>query len=228
MSRRVKRKTSHVETTNNDVPEYNRDLYGHLRNKQVDTSTVAKTSASSTKALALVMGGIIVVSMGFAGVFQTNLFNGGTSNGNNNPIATSTNGVSTTPIEDLCVNHQQLGTHWHYQLIIIINGNTLPIDANIGITDTCMHAIHTHDTSGLFHLELPAGWAGTPRLGDLFKIWGAWAGEDLSLSSTTLMGQTGTVKLTSDDYAVTGNPANYILGPPLSNHNEVLKLTMTT
>jgi hypothetical protein len=84
--------------------------------------------------------------------------------------------------------------HFHVLLVISIDGaqQHLPYDptqsADIGYIDTpaftnpsfyCpdggLHALHTHDGSGIIHAELPpsiANSGSTPTLGDFFTIWG--------------------------------------------------------
>lgn len=90
--------------------------------------------------------------------------------------------------------------HWHVLLVIEDDGvqEHLPYDASqsadIGYIDSpgytnsayyCagggIHAIHTHDGSGILHLELPASipYSPAPTLSEFFTIWG----EPLSPSS---------------------------------------------
>ncbi len=60
--------------------------------------------------------------------------------------------------------------HIHPHLVITINGQDQQIPAGIGNSITCLHPIHTHDTSGMIHVESPS-----PRdftLADFFAVWG--------------------------------------------------------
>ena len=78
---------------------------------------------------------------------------------------------TTTPVTQMCVQHQGLGVHWHAQLSITILGSPFTIPANIGIvSSTCYRPLHTHETNGVVHIELPA--ARTVTLRDFFAIWG--------------------------------------------------------
>lgn len=62
-----------------------------------------------------------------------------------------------------------LGVHIHPYLSIVIEGSNVTIPADIGIT-SCNEPLHTHDTSGIIHLE--ASSASTQyTLGDFFQIW---------------------------------------------------------
>jgi hypothetical protein len=59
--------------------------------------------------------------------------------------------------------------HIHPHLRITVNGAEQTIPANAGITLGCMHPIHTHDTSGIIHVESPEQRDFT--LGDFFAVW---------------------------------------------------------
>ena len=64
------------------------------------------------------------------------------------------------------------GLHWHPELSIEIKGQKQEIPANLGIG--LVHApIHTHDNSGIIHLELDGLVKKNDiRLNQFFKIWG--------------------------------------------------------
>lgn len=72
-----------------------------------------------------------------------------------------------------CVSGTGRAYHWHTELQIRSAGTLVTIPANIGISLTCMQILHTHDTSGLIHIE-----PDTPdqnrvyTLGDFFRVWG--------------------------------------------------------
>src|SRR5439155_12528799 len=55
-----------------------------------------------------------------------------------------------------CNAGEQLSTHYHSHLDIIQDGVQRSLPANIGITDTCLYWLHTHDSSGIIHIEAPA------------------------------------------------------------------------
>src|SRR5438128_9679748 len=52
-----------------------------------------------------------------------------------------------------CISGSGRAYHWHTQLTIVSAGNPVTIPADIGISFTCMQILHTHDTSGLIHIE---------------------------------------------------------------------------
>lgn len=79
---------------------------------------------------------------------------------------------------DSCIDHALIPGgppyHIHPALAIVLLGSPEAIPANIGITGTCMHPIHTHsgsDASGVvvIHVETPT--VHTFYLRDFFHVW---------------------------------------------------------
>lgn len=113
--------------------------------------------------------------------------------------------------------------HYHPLLVINVGGTQREVPADIGISptetnpaDVCTsggHAIHTHDGSGVVHIELPAIPPSDPTLGQFFTIWGQ------PLSSAQVWSYPGTVTATmynsdthrSIDYS--SNPGSIPLYP---------------
>jgi hypothetical protein len=64
------------------------------------------------------------------------------------------------------------GEHIHPQLEVYAHGEQIPIPVNVGIDPSrppeMMAGLHTHDTSGVIHVEN----ADQPTLGQFFQIWG--------------------------------------------------------
>jgi hypothetical protein len=62
--------------------------------------------------------------------------------------------------------------HIHQHLDIFIHGKAIPVPAGIGINQQApfISPIHTHDTSGVIHVESPT--LQTFTLGQFFDIWG--------------------------------------------------------
>ena len=66
---------------------------------------------------------------------------------------------------------QNLAQDIHQTLKIIVDGVEQVIPANVGIISSCTAEVHTHDTTGLIHIEtLTSG--KTFKLKDFFTIWG--------------------------------------------------------
>lgn len=78
------------------------------------------------------------------------------------------------------------GSALHYHTLLVVNTNGIqqyvPADIGISPTETAqpyvcpagqLHVLHTHDTSGIIHDELPQSFVtASPTLGDFFSIWG--------------------------------------------------------
>ncbi|HEU5230892.1 MAG TPA: hypothetical protein VFU49_23925 [Ktedonobacteraceae bacterium] len=84
------------------------------------------------------------------------------------------------PIDGVpCQAGEALASHYHTYLELYINGKNIAIPANIGIAGTnlstpnaqvsCFYWLHTHDTSGLIHIEVPANQRFT--LGNFLDLW---------------------------------------------------------
>lgn len=80
-----------------------------------------------------------------------------------------------------CVNHGGISMHIHPKLTIIVEDQVASIPANVGVTEECMKAIHTHDTTGTLHVEFLTPFDFT--LGDFFANWG------YGFNSNTILGQ---------------------------------------
>jgi len=79
-------------------------------------------------------------------------------------------GVSASAIDGIqCNNVEQLVSHIHAHLDIFINGQPYTIPSQIGITDKCFYWLHTHDESGIIHIESPV--AKDYTIGQFFDIW---------------------------------------------------------
>jgi hypothetical protein len=64
--------------------------------------------------------------------------------------------------------------HIHPYVQIVVNGANVTIPSQVGITQagTCLEPVHTHDSSGILHLELSQSDLGHNwTLGDFFTIW---------------------------------------------------------
>ncbi len=67
-------------------------------------------------------------------------------------------------------DHSNLAVHVHPILAIEIQGGKYTIPANMGISDTGMRVIHTHDDTGKLHVESP--YPHQFFLRDVFAVWG--------------------------------------------------------
>jgi hypothetical protein len=106
--------------------------------------------------------------------------------------------MSTRDIALLCTTDMATQFHIHPHLDIVVNGQKQVIPAEIGITDTCMNSIHTHDDTGTLHVEAPEKRDFT--LGDFFAVWGKTFTKDQILGSKA--DATHTISVTVNGQAV--------------------------
>ncbi|MFM0341550.1 hypothetical protein [Paraburkholderia fungorum] len=85
----------------------------------------------------------------------------------------------------ICAPNMSVLYHVHAHLAIFKDGQWLAMPANIGILPQCDYEMHTHDQTGIIHIETPT--FKTFTLGQFFDIWGQ------QLTSTNVAGVTGTV-----------------------------------
>jgi hypothetical protein len=106
-----------------------------------------------------------------------------------------------------CQSRERLDFHIHSHLSILIEGEAVPVQANIGIREDCLFWLHTHSADGLIHVEAPDEQDFT--LGQFFAVWGQ------PLSDTQILDQTvgpdQEMQVTVDGETVTGDPAEIIL-----------------
>jgi hypothetical protein len=101
--------------------------------------------------------------------------------------------------------------HIHSHLDVLVDGKPVPVPANLGV-DTrrgTMSPLHTHDGSGVIHVEAPV--KRQFSLGEVFSEW------QVSLSADNIGALRATdgkvVRVFVDGALQTGNPAAVMLGP---------------
>lgn len=102
--------------------------------------------------------------------------------------------------------------HIHQHLDLFVNGRRLQVPALIGIDPAggFLTEIHTHDASGIVHVESPTRRSFT--LGQLFCEWG------VKLTRTCLGRYRGEISWWVDGRKMTGDPAQLVLGA----HQEIV------
>jgi hypothetical protein len=63
------------------------------------------------------------------------------------------------PVDNVyCDTLEQTASHYHVLLSIYINGKSVPVASQVGIAPdvSCYYWLHTHDSSGIVHIEAPA------------------------------------------------------------------------
>lgn len=85
---------------------------------------------------------------------------------------TASDNAAYPPIDTIfCQKSERDGMHIHVHLSISIDGKRVPIPANVGIAfdGSCLYRLHTHDASGVIHLEGPG--STTFTLKHFLDIW---------------------------------------------------------
>ena len=117
-----------------------------------------------------------------------------------NPTAPPSSNVPCGPGEVLI-------RHEHAHLTILIRGQIKTVPAFVGITATQICWLHTHDTSGIIHVE--AGDSRTFTLSDFFAVWRQ------PLSQTVITGDRAgsgeSVQVTVNQQPYSGAPETIVL-----------------
>jgi hypothetical protein len=92
------------------------------------------------------------------------------------------NGGKGSPVDGIpCEATERVALHVHAHLSLIVNGKQIQIPPFIGIQPTntypgeCLYWLHTHDASGIIHIEagdVTAPNGGPFTLGNFFDVWG--------------------------------------------------------
>lgn len=77
--------------------------------------------------------------------------------------------LSAREVALACTSDMATQYHVHPTLKILVNGKEETVPADIGIHSSCMNALHTHDMTGLIHIESPERRDFT--LSDFFAVW---------------------------------------------------------
>ncbi len=105
--------------------------------------------------------------------------------------------------------------HLHSHLSLIVNGEQKAIPMAIGVKDPfiqgnlaiagqCFYYLHTHDRTGIIHVETPTP-TGSFTLGQFFDVWGE------PLSSAGVAGFSGPVRAYVDGERYAGDPRSIVL-----------------
>jgi hypothetical protein len=99
--------------------------------------------------------------------------------------STATGGKGATVDDIVCASGMSELYHVHTHLAIFKDGQSLALPMNIGLPGQCNYEMHTHDQTGIIHIETPNLKSFT--LGKFFDVWGQ------PLTATNVAGITGTV-----------------------------------
>ena len=133
-----------------DLEQHRQDIHN-----MVNKNNVKKSFIPTKKVSAAIGAGLLVAIIVGIGVFS--------STAPRAPAALTIDGIQ-------CSSFEQLVFHIHSHLDIFINGKPFTIPAQIGIIPgKCFYWLHTHDESGVIHIESPVSRNYT--VGQFFDIW---------------------------------------------------------
>lgn len=140
-------------------------------------------------------------------------------------LADTANGGNGAPVDGIaCETSEGVALHIHSHLALFVNGTLVQLPKQIGMAALsgtgCLYWLHTHDASGIIHVESPqlqsaAGTAFT--LGNFFDIWGQ------PLTRTGIAGFRGPVTAYVNGARYTGALGDI----PLLSHQEITLETGT-
>jgi hypothetical protein len=141
----------------------------------------------------------------------------GPTDGGPDLLAPAGDAAQSGPVDGIsCDSTEQLLFHIHAHLAVYAGEQQKLIPAEIGIAPgVCIAWLHTHDTSGVIHIESPV--ERTFTLGDFFDVWGQ------PLSSTQVGPVQGAVTATLDGQPYASDPRTI----PLDAH-AVIQLDVGT
>lgn len=96
----------------------------------------------------------------------------GTQTSGVDPTATTIASMAPVGLSSIqCNSSEQLTYHVHAHVSIYVNGQPMEIPAQVGIDNTqqCFYWMHTHDTTGVIHIEAPG--PNNFVLGTFFDLW---------------------------------------------------------
>jgi len=117
-----------------------------------------------------------------------------------------------------CESGEQLAVHNHAHIDLIYKGQPAAIPAQVGITSTCLYWMHTHQSSGIVHIEAPKESASRQfTLGDFFQIWGQPL-SNTQVATFPKLGSADQLKVWVDGTPYTGDPRKIVL----KSHTQVV------
>ena len=110
-------------------------------------------------------------------------------------------------IDGIRCQPEHLESHYHSHLTLLRDGRNVKVPALIGIDlqHQCLYWLHTHDATGVMHIESPD--ARTYTLGQFFDVWGQ------PLSRTKAASLRGRLAVFVGDRRVGGDPRAIVLKP---------------
>lgn len=147
--------------------------------RRQEEARLLATKRRRTLSIGLLAGVVValavILSVYFFVIAPNNSANGQTGSGTNT-TASAPSGSLAPVIDNIgCYVNEGQVLHFHVHVSIYINGKAVAIPAQVGIPQTadpnnaCLYWMHTHDTSGVLHMESPIQRDFT--LGNFLHIW---------------------------------------------------------
>jgi hypothetical protein len=121
----------------------------------------------------------------------------------NSPSSAPAAAAGTVP----CGPTELFVRHAHAHLALIVRGQLRDLPARVGISATTICWLHTHDSSGIIHIE--AGDRRALTLGDFFSVWAQPMRTDAVAGETVAAGES--IRVTVNGSVVTADPATIVL-----------------
>jgi hypothetical protein len=84
--------------------------------------------------------------------------------------ATDTPSGKFAPVNGVsCDLQEHSQAHYHAHLSLYINNQAVTVPGNIGVSDSCLYWLHTHNSTGVVHIEAPKNQV--YNLGTFVQIW---------------------------------------------------------
>jgi hypothetical protein len=135
----------------------------------------ATAEARRRRVVGLLSAGVLLSAMIAAIVLVAASGDGGSSTASEGAFGTHYDGLEERRVEAGVPTMSDTGAggaHIHPRLSIYVRGKEIPLPTNIGIDPArplaLMAGLHTHDSSGVIHVENAAD----PTVGQFFAIWG--------------------------------------------------------
>ena len=122
-------------------------------------------------------------------------------------------GIHGQPVASIrCEAGEQLAVHYHSHLDVIYKGQPVSVPGQVGIPSgsNCVYWLHTHDNTGVIHVEAPKESSSRQfTLSDFFAVWN----QPLSQSqvATLKLGPEDQMRVWVNGEAYSGDPSKIVL-----------------